>query len=77
MRALLDPPKSRPEMFYRGDDVYDPDSVGFVSDVASRRGRKFFEFRTNVPGNSNNGHNYGTSLPPEDKTALIEYLKTL
>jgi hypothetical protein len=32
-----------------------------------------------VPGNGNQGHEgpaYGTELSPEDKKALIEYLKT-
>jgi hypothetical protein len=29
-----------------------------------------------VPGNSNAGHEYGVTLPPEAKRALVEYLKT-
>ena len=32
---------------------------------------------TSKPGNSNAGHLYGTSLPPDVKRALLEYLKTL
>jgi hypothetical protein len=27
-------------------------------------------------GNGNGGHLYGTALPPDDKRALIEHLKT-
>jgi hypothetical protein len=27
-------------------------------------------------GNGNGGHEYGTALSPEEKAALIEYLKT-
>ena len=28
-------------------------------------------------GDSHCGHDYGTKLPPDDKAALLEYLKTL
>ncbi len=38
-----------------------------------------WRFDTTLPGNGNQGHEgpgYGTDLPPEDKAALIEYLKT-
>jgi hypothetical protein len=41
--------------------------------------REFFKFDTLIPGNGNAGHEgepYGTELPPEDKDALLEYLKT-
>lgn len=77
LRDLLQPVESRPKAFYRGNDVYDPESVGFTSNVQSRAGRKLFEFITALPGNGNGGHLYGTSLPQADKSALIEYLKTL
>ena len=77
LRYLLEPVENRPDDFYRGYDVYDPESVGFISDVPSRAGRRFSEFDTSLPGNGNMGHLYGTGLPPADKTALIEYLKTL
>jgi len=33
-------------------------------------------YDTSLPGNSNTGHAYGTGLPPEQKRALLEYLKT-
>jgi hypothetical protein len=76
---LLKPEKERVGSFYRGDDVYDPKDVGFVSTVAEQDSRKFFLFNTQVPGNGNGGHTgpgYGTDLPDRDKWALIEYLKT-
>ena len=34
-------------------------------------------FDTTAPGNSNQGHEFGTSLSPSDKAALIAYLNTL
>ncbi|HSX80976.1 MAG TPA: cytochrome c, partial [Candidatus Saccharimonadia bacterium] len=73
---MLALPADRPEVFYRGYDVYDPDKVGFVSSgpEAERYG---FRYDTRLPGNSNQGHLWGTDLSAEDKKALIEYLKTL
>jgi cytochrome c5 len=76
LRDLLDAPGQRPMRFYRGYDVYDAVKGGFVSDVASADGRTFFVYDTTVPGNGNGGHLYGTTLPDDDKHAVVEYLKT-
>ena len=73
---LLENPESRPKTFYRGYDVYDPEKVGFVSDVEENEQGNFFRFDTMLPGNSNEGHLYGTNLSAADKRALVEYLKT-
>jgi len=40
-------------------------------------GAKLFRFDTSLPGNSNSGHVWGTTLCDADKTALLEYLKRL
>ncbi|MEN8128840.1 MAG: cytochrome c [Pseudomonadota bacterium] len=72
---LLEPPEARPPAFYRGYDVYDPKRLGYVS--SGPEAEREFRYDTSLPGNSNGGHLYGTDLPPEEKTALIEYLKTL
>jgi hypothetical protein len=79
LRDLLEPAAQRPKVFYRGNDVYDGKNVGFVSAVEKENGRTFFKYDTALEGNSNAGHEgpqYGTHLPAEDKTALLEYLKT-
>ena len=78
LRDLLNPPSERPKKFYRGYDVFDPDNVGFISDLAqdSQTSKRFFEFDTSLPGNSNEGHLFGTELTAQEKEALIEYLKT-
>lgn len=90
LRDLLEPAASRPKEFYRGYDVFDPVNVGFVSDVAEEGGKRYFLYQTEypagseeagkpVPGNGNFGHEgeeYGTGLLPEEKDALVEYLKT-
>jgi mono/diheme cytochrome c family protein len=74
LRALLFP-EERPRTFYRGYDVYDWQRVGFVSDgPAAERGGVRFD--TSERGNGNAGHLYGRDLPPADREALIEYLKT-
>jgi hypothetical protein len=77
LRDLLEKPENRPKEFYRGDDVIDRAKVGFVSDVAEENGKKYFKFDTKLEGNSNNGHLYGVDLSPEEKDAVVEYMKEL
>jgi hypothetical protein len=74
LRALLFP-KERPVVFYTGYDVYDWKDVGFVYSGPAAR-REGFRFDTRVRGNGNEGHMYGTDLPPAQRLAIIEYLKT-
>jgi len=82
LRDLLDPPASRPKSFYRGYDVYDPEKVGFKTDVPEENGWQYFRFDTRddkgnfIPGNGNYGHEYGTTLSADQKKQLVEYLKT-
>jgi hypothetical protein len=75
LRDLLEPPERRPQTFYRGYDVFDQQNVGFVTDVPEADGRRFFQYDTTVPGNGNGGHVYGTTLPDDEKAAIVEYLK--
>ncbi|HEY0510519.1 MAG TPA: cytochrome c [Thermoanaerobaculia bacterium] len=76
LTELLEPVESRPKQFWAGYDVYDKEKVGFVAngEDAQRFGS---ELDVNVPGNSNSGHLWGTTLTPDEKRALVEYLKTL
>ena len=76
LQDFFEPPENRPQVFYRGYDVYDSEKVGFVSDGPEAE-RVGFRYDTSLPGNGNGGHLYGTGLSSEDKKALIEYLKTL
>src|SRR5262245_6161597 len=73
---LLEVPARRPAVFYRGYDVYDRERVGFVS-LGPDAERYGMRYDTRQPGNSNQGHLWGTDLAPPDKRALIEHLKTL
>jgi len=76
-------PDQRVSRFYRGSDVPDPRRVGFVFQPPRdpARAERFLqhttELDTTIPGNGNQGHTYGANLRPEDKDALIEYMKTL
>ncbi|MRR36874.1 hypothetical protein EG829_19870, partial [bacterium] len=76
LRDLLKPATERPTVFWRGYDLYDPVNMGFVSQgaEAERAGTKL-DVTTKSGGNQ--GHEFGTTLPAEDKEALLEYLKTL
>jgi hypothetical protein len=74
LRDLLEP--TRPATFYRGYDVFDPVNVGFISSgpEAEHAG---WRVDVTVRGNGNLGHVYGTDLTGPEKSALLEYLKTL
>jgi cytochrome c peroxidase len=76
LRDLMEIPETRPQLFYRGYDVYDPQKVGFITE-GSEAERTGLRHETSVPGNGNGGHLYGTALSPAEKEALIEYLKAL
>ena len=74
----------RPDTFNVGSRDFDPKQVGF-----KWKGYDGFEFRTDIYGNSNAGHEYaagrtpqidGSKLPALDRNEredLLEYLKTL
>jgi hypothetical protein len=66
-------PDKRESKFYVGSRVYDPDTMGFVSDGSA--GGVVFD--TSQPGNSNKGHTYGANLTDDQKWDLIAYLKSL
>ncbi|SDG97587.1 hypothetical protein SAMN05216588_1024 [Pseudomonas flavescens] len=80
---LLSPVSERPSRFWVGNFEFDPQHVGFVSE-------KFpggFLLDTTVKGNGNRGHEFrdgcrndgviGRGLHPEERWALVEYLKVL
>jgi hypothetical protein len=75
LRDLLRPPAERPTTFIRGYTVYDFGDVGFVSSGADAE-RAGTRFATSARGNSNQGHDYGTRLSPEEINNLLEFLKT-
>jgi hypothetical protein len=69
----------RPAQFTVGDREYDPAQLGYRSDTAPS-GLNQWTFDTTKPGNANVGHsgeNFGTTLPEDQKAALLEYMKTL
>lgn len=79
---LLLPSAQRPKRFWVGSRKYDSQRLGYVWD--SRDGERAFEFVTHnaagnpIPGNSNEGHEYGAAgFSEEDRSALLEYMKTL
>lgn len=75
LRDLLAPTSERPARFRRGSEVYDPTAMGFVASAEGAAGTT--DYDTSVRGNSNAGHAYGTELSDDEKSDLIEFLKTL
>ena len=81
--ALLSPLNERRQTFYLGSREYDPVNVGYRSDAFPGG----FLFDTAKRGNHNTGHLFsskkddpgviGDELTPDERRALIEYLKTL
>jgi hypothetical protein len=76
--ALLRPAAQRPRSFSTGVRTFDAVRVGYLTDV-----RGFPRFTvdcangTPIPGNSNAGHEDGANLTDQERSQLIEYLKTL
>jgi len=68
---LLLPPDQRTKQFPLGHRDYDPRKNGYTLD-----GDREFEFDTKLDGNSNVGHECGIDLSEDDRSALLEFLKT-
>ena len=81
--ALLSPVAERPKVFYLGNKEYDPVKLGLNTDPLPGA----TEFRTDLAGNSNAGHEFndspkgkgviGRKLSEDERMQIIEYLKTL
>ncbi len=76
LRDLLDPPERGRDASSAATTCSTRSKVGFVSDVPTADGQSFTRYDTTVPGNSNSGHVYGTTLSDDDKRAIVEYMKT-
>ncbi|WPO98936.1 di-heme-cytochrome C peroxidase [Pseudomonas sp. HR96] len=80
---LLSPQDERASTFYRGSFEYDPQHLGYQT--AAFKGA--FLYDTRITGNHNSGHEFrdgprergviGRLLQPEERWALLEYLKVL
>ena len=76
---LLEPASRRPIVFPVGHREYDPARIGYVSkfeDVPQGQIASWFVFDTRIAGNSNSGHEFGTTLTADQKSALLLYLKS-
>jgi hypothetical protein len=75
---LLLPPAQRSTSFSIGVRTFDPEKVGYLTDVPG-----FPKFNAKdaqgkwVPGNRNDGHDFGSRLSEDERHQLLEYLKTL
>jgi RoxA-like, cytochrome c-like len=72
---LLLPADKRVKLFYTGNVEFDPVNVGYMLETEKFPGG--FAFDTSITGNSNAGHQYGTSITDPERMDLIEFLKAL
>lgn len=92
LRHLLGNPDNRPTTFLLGDPAFDPVDVGIevvqpdVSETGNYTSTGYFILRTEIPGNSNRGHEFrdeqgagriGPALEDHEVSALIEFLKSM
>ncbi|MCX7081698.1 MAG: di-heme-cytochrome C peroxidase [Pseudomonas sp.] len=80
---LLSPQDERATTFYKGTFEYDPRHLGYRTEAFTNG----FVFDTRITGNHNSGHEFragergngviGRLLQPEERWALLEYLKVL
>jgi hypothetical protein len=80
---LLSPQSERPNTFWTGSKQFDPLKVGH--DTLEMKGAYLYD--VTKPGNDNHGHEFkdgprgngvvGPALSPDDRFAIIEYLKSL
>ena len=80
---LLSPQYERAATFYKGTFEYDPKHLGYRTEAFTNG----FLFDTRLTGNHNSGHEFragkhgngviGRLLQPEERWALLEYLKVL
>ena len=87
IEALLGPPSERPKAFWLGHREYDPVQLGYRHDKLPGG----FKYKTWLPGNHNTGHEFddpydkdkmvsgrvGRKLSPDERSALIEFLKSM
>ena len=79
---LLLPAEKRMKEFWVGNSEFDPKNVGYVSTKPANGNSFLYKTRTAngkiIEGNSNKGHEYGAAgFSPEERRALVEYMKTL
>ncbi|WP_053182181.1 di-heme-cytochrome C peroxidase [Pseudomonas kilonensis] len=80
---LLSPQDERATTFYKGNFEYDPRHLGYRTEAFTNA----FLFDTRITGNHNSGHEFragergngviGRLLQPQERWALLEYLKVL
>lgn len=81
---LLTPPSKREPYFFTGTRNYDIENLGYFSEEfyspapdINTEAYKLSCFDPATNTYSNLGHDYGTQWSPEEKKAVIEYLKTM
>lgn len=74
---LLKKGEDRSDSFWVGSREFDPVNVGYVTSEGLNEFKVKDAQGQVMPGNSNQGHEYGSEWTDEQKWAVIEYMKTL
>ena len=78
LAALLDSTKRRPRTtIVRDGRAYDLEELGWPNLAAPAERADKWTYDTSHPGYANTGHTFGDRLSQAERTAVIEYLKTL
>ena len=74
---LMLPAKQRMTSFKVGSRQFDPKNVGWATDQSPFKSGTYRVDPANANGNGNGGHEFGSTLPEDQRRAILEYLKTL
>ena len=74
---MLQSGDKRVTSFWVGNREFDPVKVGYLYDSGLNEFKVLNSSGEIQPGNSNRGHEFGTTWTDEQKWAVIEYMKTL
>ncbi len=78
LAAVLDSSRRLPRtLIERRSSAYDLQQLGWPNVAATPGDEPAYVYDTSVPGYANTGHTFGDKLTPDERTALLEYLKTL
>ena len=72
----MKPAKDRKSSFMVGSRIFDPKNVGYATGELPLKAGHLTADPANANANGNGGHEFGAGLTDEERSAIIEYMKT-